>query len=328
MLAANRLLQLPLTSNRNAIGKTMKLRIIIIFTIVFVAYPWESIADEIAGLGRIMPASGVVSLVTPAGEIFNRIEVREGDGVKKDQILAYFKSFESRSFDLKFAKIDLEKINVDYELDVRLKQTKISGFKEQIEFLNKQINRFHESNALQYTTPEIVEKRQKEVLQLQNNIAVTRVELEKVEKQFPLTQQLTMEKIREAEIALDNGLIRSPIDATVLKVLAYPGYAAGGSEAFKLGNVDTLYALTEVYESDARHLKIGQKATITSIAFPGNVNGTVKSITPMIFKSTVESIDPTVDTDPRAVETWIQLENNDILRKLIYLQVDVSIITN
>ena len=48
----------------------------------------------------------------------------------------------------------------------------------------------------------------------------------------------------------------------------------------------------------------------------------------MIFKAAVESIDPTVDTDPRVVETWIKLEDNDVLKRLINLQVDVSITTD
>ena len=136
-----------------------------------------------------MPSSGILSLVPPAGEIFASIDVKEGDRIQQHRIIAQFESYEIRKIELKLAEVDLKKIKSDYAQDIQIRQTKIRGLQRQLAFLEKQINRYRESDVLSYTTPEIVERREKEVIQLENEIALTRAEMEKIETLFPSIKQ-------------------------------------------------------------------------------------------------------------------------------------------
>ncbi|NKB24896.1 MAG: hypothetical protein GKR87_11065 [Kiritimatiellae bacterium] len=88
-----------------------------------------------------------------------------------------------------------------------------------------------------------------------------------------------------------------------------------------------MYAIAEVYEADARRVKEGQQAEITSVAFPGKLLGKVERTGAMIFRNTIESIDPSAATHSRVVEVWIRLEKNDYAKNLVYLQVEFTIHT-
>ena len=59
----------------------MKLYLNLLLFIALLMPLEQAFADTIAGLGRIVPQSGVVSLNVPAGETLKRVDVKEGDKV-------------------------------------------------------------------------------------------------------------------------------------------------------------------------------------------------------------------------------------------------------
>ncbi|PON15931.1 hypothetical protein C2W62_21185 [Candidatus Entotheonella serta] len=162
-------------------------------------------------------------------------------------------------------------------------------------------------------------------LQARDTYTQAVTELEKLERLLPIEVRKAEQNLQVADHQLQSSLIRAPISGTVLKVLATPGEPTGQTVLFKIGNVDTMYTVAEIYESDALRLRVGQKTTISSVALPQDLHGTVESIGAMIFKNTVSSLDPSALTNSRVVEAWIRLEPNDLARKLVYLQVDVVI---
>ena len=92
--------------------------------------------------------------------------------------------------------------------------------------------------------------------------------------------------LRAAEAALENLIIRSPIDGTVLQINLRAGELASPSSPQPLvvvGDVSSLRVRAEVDERDFGEIQVGHSVVVRSTAFRGrDVAGTVVSIAPLI----------------------------------------------
>jgi len=93
----------------------------------------------------------------------------------------------------------------------------------------------------------------------------------------------------------------------------------------ELGRVEKMYAIAEVYETDIRRVKIGQKASIRSSALSADLSGTVELIRHMVHKQDVTGTDPAADKDARIIEVEILLDDPEPARSLTNLQVQIVI---
>ena len=134
-------------------------------------------------------------------------------------------------------------------------------------------------------------------------------------------------KKAQAELAL--AYVRSPRDGQVLKIYTWDGEIVGNNGIVELGQTNQMVAVAEVYETDVKRLKIGQKAIITSGAFTGEAIGIVKEIGLQIYKNNVLNTDPTAATDARIVEVKIQLDpaSSPKVQAFTNLEVTVAIKT-
>lgn len=145
------------------------------------------------------------------------------------------------------------------------------------------------------------------------------------------------EALKLAEARLARSEIRAPVEGDILKILTRAGEAAGREPLLKMGDTSTMYAVAEVYETDVWRVHRGQKATVTSKAFPPNpgdsnggrfeLTGTVERIASIVRKNDIFSIDPTQDADTRVVQVRIKLDNNTFAARYNQLQVEVTIDT-
>jgi HlyD family secretion protein len=136
----------------------------------------------------------------------------------------------------------------------------------------------------------------------------------------------------EKELDLANtrvqlALIRAPCAGEVLKIRTHPGEAVGAKPILRMGQTASMVALAEVYHTDVRFLKVGQKATLTSPALPEPLRGTIVQIGALIAKNDVLGVDPTADVDARVVEVRIRLEPSEIASRMTFLQVNILIET-
>ena len=83
--------------------------------------------------------------------------------------------------------------------------------------------------------------------------------------------------------------------------------------------------IAEVYESDALKLKTGQHAAINSSALPGKVTGVVQNVGSMVYRDSLDSLDPSRQMNAHIVEVTIRLDQAAPLDRLIFLQVEVTI---
>jgi len=141
--------------------------------------------------------------------------------------------------------------------------------------------------------------------------------------QAEVNSAITAVKKAQAELAL--AYVRSPRDGQVLKIHTWDGEIVGNNGIVELGQTNQMIAVAEVYETDVKRLKIGQKAIVTSDAFSGDTTGTVKEIGLQIYKNNVLNTDPTAATDARIVEVKIQLDPASSLKVQAFTNLEVTV---
>ncbi len=128
-----------------------------------------------------------------------------------------------------------------------------------------------------------------------------------------------------AEAALDRAVVRAPVAGRVLAVHARAGERVGADGIAELGRVDAMYAVAEVYETDVGRVRVGQRATVTSAAFAGELGGVVERVGMLVGKDDVLDVDPVADADTRVVEVEVRLDDGARVAGLTRLQVEVTI---
>jgi HlyD family secretion protein len=131
--------------------------------------------------------------------------------------------------------------------------------------------------------------------------------------------------LQRAKADLESAVVRAPITGQIIKIHTREGEQVGSDGILEIGNTGQMYAVAEVYETDVQRVKPGQKAVITSSAFPGEITGTVDQVGLLIRKNDVLNTDPAADTDVRVVEVKIRLDDSQLVSGLTNLQVKVKI---
>ncbi len=137
-----------------------------------------------------------------------------------------------------------------------------------------------------------------------------------------------MTGVTQAKAERDLTYVTAPIDGTILKVHAKTGEVVATSGIVEIGKTSQMYVIAEVYQTDIENVRIGQKATISSTAFSGQLQGTVSEIGLLVDRQSILSINPGADTDRRIIQVKIRINNPEDSKKvasLTHLQVDVAI---
>lgn len=148
------------------------------------------------------------------------------------------------------------------------------------------------------------------------DVAVARAELEEAKADA-----------QQAQANLNLAYLRAPKEGQILKIYTRPGEAISDKGIVALGKTDSMYAIAEVYETDISRIRIGQKATVTSFGFLGQLSGIVEEVGLQIGKKDVLNTDPTADVDSRVVEVKVRLDktSSQQVAGLTNLQVNVVV---
>jgi HlyD family secretion protein len=132
-------------------------------------------------------------------------------------------------------------------------------------------------------------------------------------------------QIKKSRAELERAKIYAPMDGRVLGIIARTGEQIGLSGLLELGNVSRMFAVAEVYETEIRHVKVGQAATVSSPAFASDLTGRVHVIHQKVNKQGEISTDPAARKDDRIIEVEILLDDPEAAASLTHLQVNVVI---
>ncbi|MEL6911341.1 MAG: ABC exporter membrane fusion protein [Cyanobacteria bacterium J06598_4] len=169
----------------------------------------------------------------------------------------------------------------------------------------------------------------------EKQIAEAKATLNQIAEVRPVDVSVAEAEVRQAQAAvkvaqaeLDRSSIKSPQGGTVIKILARPGEIVSSEEGIaRIGKIEEMNVVAQVYESDVRRVEIGQPVTITSSAIDEKLTGTVEKIGLEIERQDVVNTDPTSNIDARVVEVEIGLdeESSKQVAGLTNLQVNARI---
>jgi HlyD family secretion protein len=132
-------------------------------------------------------------------------------------------------------------------------------------------------------------------------------------------------KLNAARAALARARVLSPIDGRVIIVHARESEQVGEEGIVELGKTDHMFAIAEVYETDAGRVRVGQRAIVTSSALAGPLAGTVDWIHLKVAKQDSLGTDPAARKDARVVEVEVRLDDSEAAASFTNLQVEVEI---
>jgi HlyD family secretion protein len=116
----------------------------------------------------------------------------------------------------------------------------------------------------------------------------------------------------------------APCDGTILEILAQPGETLTNKPILRMGDISTMYAVAEVYETDRQYLVERMQAHVTSKAFPPGMvlNGVVEQIGKVVSRNDVFDVNPAAQTDRRVIPVRIRLEQKVLTEPPVNLRVD------
>lgn len=286
------------------------------------SYAVDSI-DYVACVGRIIPQERVqklaVSAPTGAQAVIETLNVKQGDIIKEDEIVAVIAGEKTALATLKRAKAALEIAKSARDIKVMEQNNIIADMQGELQQI---------TNILTEKDPPRREREELEYNQtsLMRKIAHAKAILPLIEKnQNDIVAESSL-AVEEADKVHKSYFVKSPISGKVLEMHIKEGEAVSMEGVCEIANISKLFVEAEIYVADVAKVKVGAKATITSDALKGKTfDGTVVSISSSVKNNKVFSSDPSEFSNLKVVRAKIKLDDCEALKNLIGSQVNVRI---
>lgn len=115
--------------------------------------------------------------------------------------------------------------------------------------------------------------------------------------------------VNQAKADLEQAFVKSPQNGSVLGINTRPGELIGDSGIVEIGQTDPMYAVAEVYQSDIRRVRAGQRVRLTSDSLSDELQGTVEWIDAQVQRQNIINTDPSENIDARIVEVHVRLDD-------------------
>jgi HlyD family secretion protein len=277
----------------------------------------------IAALGRLEPEHGVIKVTAPSTPeallvgLVVELHVEEGDEVKKGDLLAV-----TDAAMLMAAMVREAEAQVRFaEHEVEASRSKAVEACVRADVAAQEAERRARLRAQGVAGEEEAEnaRGEAEAMKASCASASTIVQLSETGVEVARAHVASVEAERQ------RSFIRAPVDGRVIAIMARPGELIGLTGILELAQVSQMKAIAEVYETDIRRVKTGQRATINSAALERELSGTVESIRHKVQKQDQIGTDPAARKNARIVEVTIALDDSGPAAALTNLQVDVLI---
>jgi HlyD family secretion protein len=279
--------------------------------------------QAVSALGRLEPEHGIIKVgvsSTPeavSGSIVAELLVEEGEDVLRGQLLAIMDTARVMEARVKEAEAELEYSRREVEAS-RSQADEACVRADVAEREARRRMRLHEQGVTGEEEADSAEG-EAEAMSASCTSAKTTVRL------FESGEAVARARLNRVRAELQRSFIKAPVDARVIHVIARPGERVGEEGLLELGTVSSMYAIAEVYETDIRYVKEGQRATLRSAALHQDLSGKVTHIRQKIDKQDEIGTDPAARKDARIIEVLIRLDDSRPVEGLTYLQVDVVI---
>lgn len=280
--------------------------------------------DSIVAMARLEPSGKVVRAAVAEEGVVQSLLVAEGDSVRAGDPIAYLASRAMRLEDVRSAELRVERgalgtLQVEAQIArVRLSEAEAVQYNADVE-RQKGLVEAGLVPGKQLDSTRLLARRAEE------QAAAARADLKHLEGSIALNAREAQNELARARLLLARATVVSPVSGTVLRVLARPGERASGGIA-QIGAVSEMTAIAEVHANDVRLVTVGQRATFTSAALPGPVEGRVSRIGALVGKNNVFGEDPTAPDNARVVQVTVTLDDSASAARFTNLEGQVKIL--
>lgn len=284
----------------------------------------EAAADPTTGvsaLGRIEPQDGVLHIGSPSmvnavsGAIVRKLLVKAGDDVKAGQLLAETDTAAVERGEVAVRKAQLDLAQQEAEMAVGEEQDVCS----RADVAQRTARRRTHLRRDGVASDEEADVASGDARALAGACSAARI----ATKAAQSAVEVARAHVLKAEAELERCHVRAPVDGRILRIIRHPGELIGADGLLTMGRVDRMLAIAEVYETDVRRVRLGQKATVTSPAVDGELTGAVQVIRREVRKQDATGTDPAARKDARIVEVEILLDDPAAVADLTNLQVEI-----
>jgi len=279
--------------------------------------------QQVSALGRLQPEGGVIRVGAPStpesisGSILDKLVVKEGDYVKAGELLAVTASAEVLAARVKQAQ-------AAQQTAIRASEAARSQAGESC--VRADVARREADRRVRLLAQKLASEEETESALGQSEATAASCTAAKANALYATSQiDVAAAGVEVAQAELERAHIKAPFNGRILDILRHPGEIIGLEGLLELGRVDKMYAVAEVYETDIKTVKVGQRATVTSDALPGPLGGKVELIRHKVRKQDVIGTDPAAAKDARIIEVEILLADPEAAASLTHLQVQIII---
>ena len=299
--------------------------------------------NDVGCMGRILPEGGII-FVAPYSEgggapVVDELLVKPGDWVIKGQEIANLRSRPflnkavlSAEAQVALAEARLAKTRAAESEEIAVAKAEIARLQLQRDAAAADYERNKPLYDKDFLSKSQIESLQSRLEESESLLTQAREHLRGISAEQPQDIAIAVAQLAAARADLDrarqdasSSTVRSPADARVLQIMAYPGESVGPQGIAELAATGNMQVVAEVYESDISRVYAGQKATITSDLLPHPLTGTVVMIGSEIAGQEPLSADPGAPADARIFKVRIDVGEQSILAKRINGKVNVVI---
>lgn len=305
----------------------------------------HSSRKAITALGRLEPKGGVIRVAAPydpnlGPPIVRKLHVKERDRVEADQILAVLDSgarldAAAREARAKLATAEARLAETAARMragEIAAQEADVARLQTEYDLSASQHRRDAELFQAGLIAPATLDERRtamrshaqklQQAREVLNQLRVMRaVEVQSAEAD----RGAAAAAVARAEVERRQAIVRSPLPGQILDVYAHEGEHVDSRGVLAIGRTDEMYAVAEVYESDAPLVRIGQSAVVTGAGISDEISGVVEEIGLLVRKNDIVSTDPAAEADARIVKVKIRLNTSAPIAGLTSMRVICSI---
>jgi HlyD family secretion protein len=307
------------------------------------AVPAQKKATGIACIGWVEPESGLVIVsAAPMGAapLVSRLLVREGDDIRKGQLLAELSTLSDLEAAVRQAEARVELATKRISQvkagarpsDAKVIQAQIDRLQADLSAARADLTRKEALLAKDYIPLVQVEAVRLHMDQLRRSIEEASIRLNSLSETRSADVDVAEAELRMARADLDaarvrlaTAMVKAPQDGRVLKVFARAGESIGPAGLLELAPAGRMAVIAEIYETDAARVRVGQNAKITAETLSSPATGKVAWISPQIEQRQSPSLDPAMFSEARVFKARVIVDQDQLFRDRIHAKVDVVI---
>jgi HlyD family secretion protein len=259
--------------------------------------------------------SGTVMIANDpnGGSVIKELRIKEGQTVKRDEIIAVMANYPAAEVGVKIAENNL--LKAERTRDTILKGTRVVDLKLEEDALKSSIESDRLSTMLRNRSGKPPEEKDLEVWLADQSLKNQRASLELNKRRLAIDLEQNAVDIIRLKAALDQAirireesLVRSPIDGVVTQINSRQGEMASGVGIAKVVDMKQLRVFATVDELHLPRLKVGTPVEVTFRGNPTIYKGKI-AIDPMTVKREKRSEADLGVANVRQIEVEIQADD-------------------